>query len=747
MTTRFQVRFEVAGDGQVKAAIDSVDKGARRLEDAGDRASRGLGRMEGAARAAGAAVGAVLVAGLVGAIRNTAEASAVQAQLEARLNSTKQAAGLTLDQLNNMASGLQRVTAFGDETIGTAQGLLLTFTNIGRDVFPRALETVLDMSVAMEQGLKESAIQLGKALNDPILGVTALTRVGVQFTEQQKDTIRTMVEAGQTADAQRVILAELEKQMGGSARAARETLGGAFTALQEAIGDLLEGDDDSVTGLTSSIEALTTIMQAESTKSAFASFVEDIAGVAAIAATTIGRIYELRAAADIKAAGGALGGAGEGAASARLAQINELLRKIESARGGDIGARVFVDSRSPINSDNLFDFDFGNREAALQAERARIMRELQDRRRQSLQDRLMEGMVIVRGTEPAAPATDPDAERAAEALAKQYASMNERLREQADLFGVTTEAAKVRWALENTELQKLSQPQKDELIRRAETVDALKAEQEAAEDLIAIERVWADVASEQTQREQDRADAIDRGREATARLIEDMEAELAVLGLQGVAREQAIALRYADANATDEQRARIAELAEELANARDAEFAMNTLKSGLADLASAGIRNFDDLGAAAERFGDRMLDMAIDLLADRAIQWLLNAFANMLGGSAPSQSFAQGFGNNTGWLSDGSYGGISMGGAQPMPSLAPAIGAAGAGVSMSFPTQITLPRESGQAADESVLMERFAQRFQKEQEDLAKRVYREEINRDLRDGGTLKRFVQSGGRA
>jgi len=100
-----------------------------------------------------------------------------------------------------MADSLQRVTTFDDEAITGAQSLLLTFTKIGRDVFPEATRTVLDMSQALGQDLKSSSIQLGKALNDPITGITSLTRVGVTFTAEQKKLIESLVKTGQVAEA------------------------------------------------------------------------------------------------------------------------------------------------------------------------------------------------------------------------------------------------------------------------------------------------------------------------------------------------------------------------------------------------------------------------------------------------------------------------------------------------------------------------------------------------------------------
>jgi phage-related minor tail protein len=106
----------------------------------------------------------------------------------------------------------------------------------GNDIFDQATGIITDMSVALGQDTSSSAIQLGKALNDPIKGVTALQRVGVSFTASQKEQITTLVESGKTLDAQKLILAELGKEFGGAAEAAATPLG----KLQQRIGDLAE---------------------------------------------------------------------------------------------------------------------------------------------------------------------------------------------------------------------------------------------------------------------------------------------------------------------------------------------------------------------------------------------------------------------------------------------------------------------------------------------------------------------------
>ncbi|MBJ6109423.1 hypothetical protein JAO73_10390 [Hymenobacter sp. BT523] len=155
------------------------------------------------------------------------------ADLEATLRSTGQAAGLTADQIRKIGEERAKVTLFDDDETNRASAMLLTFTNIKKGVFEDAIPAIQDLATKMggdgPADMKGASIQLGKALNDPIKGITALTRVGITFSEQQKEQITQMVKAGNTAGAQKLILAELNKEFGGSAEAARKAGGGMAT--------------------------------------------------------------------------------------------------------------------------------------------------------------------------------------------------------------------------------------------------------------------------------------------------------------------------------------------------------------------------------------------------------------------------------------------------------------------------------------------------------------------------------------
>src|SRR5260221_6882017 len=154
------------------------------------------------------------------------------AQTNAVIKSTGGVAGVTAQAVLDLATKYSHLTQFSDDTVQSGENMLLTFTNIGKNVFPMATKTVLDMSQALGQDTKNSAIQLGKALNDPITGVTALQRVGVTFSSTQKDLIKHFMDTGNMAGAQGVILKELQKEFGGSAEAAGKTFPGQLKILR-----------------------------------------------------------------------------------------------------------------------------------------------------------------------------------------------------------------------------------------------------------------------------------------------------------------------------------------------------------------------------------------------------------------------------------------------------------------------------------------------------------------------------------
>ena len=185
----------------------------------------------------GAVVGAVHFFGTM--IDEAEEAERTTRQTEAVIRSTGGAANVTAGQVSDLADKLSQKTAVDDEVVAHGENVLLTFKNIrnevgaGNDIFNQTTAVALDMSAALSQsgdaseGLQSNSVRLGKALNDPIAGISALTRVGVTFTAQQKAQIRALVESGDILSAQKIILGELTSEFGGMGEASATSIGKA----------------------------------------------------------------------------------------------------------------------------------------------------------------------------------------------------------------------------------------------------------------------------------------------------------------------------------------------------------------------------------------------------------------------------------------------------------------------------------------------------------------------------------------
>jgi hypothetical protein len=133
--------------------------------------------------------------------------------------------GMATQRVDAYAESLQELTAVDADVIKAAQTKLATFANLNKTIeksggaFDRATVAALDLAAAGFGSAESNAVQLGKALNDPVKGLTALTRSGITFTAKEKDKIKQLVATNKTLEAQDLILKAIEKQVGGTAEA------------------------------------------------------------------------------------------------------------------------------------------------------------------------------------------------------------------------------------------------------------------------------------------------------------------------------------------------------------------------------------------------------------------------------------------------------------------------------------------------------------------------------------------------
>lgn len=217
--------------GQFDSALDKSTNKVSALE----------GAMKGITGTIGTMIGAFAAFSfLEGSVRAWDESEQALAQLQATMKSTGGAVGVTTDAMVAQAKALQGLTTFDDDAVIGMQSVLATFTNIKQEIFTGAVPAILDMSQKLGQDLKGTAIQVGKALQDPIRGVVALRRAGVNFSESQESVIESLVKTNRLSEAQSMILRELQVEFGGASEAAALAGTGPFKQLQNQFGDVRE---------------------------------------------------------------------------------------------------------------------------------------------------------------------------------------------------------------------------------------------------------------------------------------------------------------------------------------------------------------------------------------------------------------------------------------------------------------------------------------------------------------------------
>jgi hypothetical protein len=230
---------------RVKLLLDASQAAAGLDKAAGK--TQGLGKAFGAA--AGALAGAAITKKVIdfgkASVTAAQESAVATARLDAVFKSMGDTTGQASKQAQQYASTLSRRIGVDDEVIMKGQAMLATFGAVSSatarqaGIFDRATAAGADLAAAGFGSIESNAVQLGKALQDPTKGLTALAKSGVTFTKSQKDQIAAMQKSGDLLGAQKVVLAAVEGQVKGTAEATATSADKqkvAYGEMQEAIG-------------------------------------------------------------------------------------------------------------------------------------------------------------------------------------------------------------------------------------------------------------------------------------------------------------------------------------------------------------------------------------------------------------------------------------------------------------------------------------------------------------------------------
>ncbi len=230
---------------EIGADISGLTKGLDEAEGKTEKTSANVSKSASKTTAAFGRIGDAMTVGVTlpilafGAmsVKAIMDNENAMAELNAVIKSTGGAAGVTAKSVTDYASEMQGMTKFSDEAIISGTSMLLTFTKIGKNVMPLAQDAMLNMAEKFGS-MDNAAVMLGKALNDPVVGMGALREAGVTFSPVQQKQIRDFMAMGKTAEAQKVILRELSTEFGGLAIAAGDTTAGKLAKLTNNLQDL-----------------------------------------------------------------------------------------------------------------------------------------------------------------------------------------------------------------------------------------------------------------------------------------------------------------------------------------------------------------------------------------------------------------------------------------------------------------------------------------------------------------------------
>tara|TARA_Y100000034_G_scaffold130661_1_gene189614 strand:+ start:7824 stop:10160 length:2337 start_codon:yes stop_codon:yes gene_type:complete len=216
-----------------------------------------LGVAGGAALAAGTAV-AALTALYAKGVMVSSQFEQSQFRIEAQLKANNSAAGLTSREITDLADSVARNTLASVDGVRQAAGILMQFRAVQGDTFKEAILLAQDISAIYGNGLPENIKKLGKVLSDPANAIGELKEVTDAFDESLKANIKTMVESGDVAGAQKLILQELRGVVGGAGSGEGQGLAGAADGLGQSWEQFLKniGNTAPVIAGTSALDKL-----------------------------------------------------------------------------------------------------------------------------------------------------------------------------------------------------------------------------------------------------------------------------------------------------------------------------------------------------------------------------------------------------------------------------------------------------------------------------------------------------------
>lgn len=397
---------EMAGDiAQLDGPLGSLTSRLGTLPGIGGRATAAIG-------AIGAAVGALSL-GISSSLKALQPYEAALDRLEAVAGRAGSTVGLTTEALAELAGEISILTGQAEtDVLRAISGLAATGVTFEKD-FIRVMRLAGDMTRLTGGQIDNEAQRIAEALADPASAVEGLREGFAYLSPAVEASIKSMVEMGRTADAQQLILQELEKAIGGTSAAGGEGLEGAtnrmaaaWDRLKRSMADRL-GIDSAATGLrnltANLLDGAANLLGSPGTSSAVEANLEELRRKATQLQAQIAADAEIAA----RAGNGATGAPDD--LTQALAATNAEIARLEAERAQVVAREREAADRAERNRAEMFTaFLRGELDKQMQAERQAVAT-----RAELLEEERATAIASLRARAEAVPGADQDALQAA----------------------------------------------------------------------------------------------------------------------------------------------------------------------------------------------------------------------------------------------------------------------------------------------------------------------------------------------
>lgn len=225
-----KIEVDTSGIKQIEAALARTEEAIGKLNQKGETAKQSMGDMF-----TPATVGAgAFIYAMHGALEEFNKQDIAMKQVIGVLKATGNASGMTAKEIFKLADEMESLTNIQSEDIMGGINTLSMFKVLGHDLLPKATQAAADMSVIMGKDMKGASLMLGKALSDPIDGLTALKKAGISFDDSEKENIKTLMAKGKLHEAQVIIL----NKVAGATKDLAEQSKTPYDTMKRLVGDL-----------------------------------------------------------------------------------------------------------------------------------------------------------------------------------------------------------------------------------------------------------------------------------------------------------------------------------------------------------------------------------------------------------------------------------------------------------------------------------------------------------------------------